>query len=225
MFCPKCGQNVPDGAAFCGNCGTVIKAPSAAPQPQYQQPAQPQYQQPAQPQYQQPAAPVYQQPAQPVYQQPVQPAYQQPAAPAYQQPVQPAGAGDDYLLRYSSKVRARGIVALVFSTLIWIPIVILLIAYGSGNSGNYRAAAGLAIASVILFVIAMIMLIPGFIVSIVGFSSAMRFKSRYGSFNGNALTGMILSIVAFVLTLVPVIMLIVGITGGVGLFADIMNSF
>ena len=62
MICKNCGAQIPDGVAFCTNCGCAVEAPQPAQQ------AQPAYQQPAQPQYQQPA---YQQPfqAQPVYQQ------------------------------------------------------------------------------------------------------------------------------------------------------------
>ena len=56
QFCTKCGGVVPEGSAFCPNCGEPV-AQAAQPQPQYQQPV---YQQPV---YQQP---VYQQP---VYQQ------------------------------------------------------------------------------------------------------------------------------------------------------------
>ena len=84
MFCSKCGQQLPDGSAFCSVCGAPQTV--AAPQPAYQQPAQPVYQQPV---YQQPAQPVYQQP---VYQQPAQPVYQQPVyqQPMYQQATQPA---------------------------------------------------------------------------------------------------------------------------------------
>lgn len=52
MFCPNCGNNVPDGVAFCNICGTAFNAPqNAAPQaapPQYAAPVMP-------PQY---AAPV-----------------------------------------------------------------------------------------------------------------------------------------------------------------------
>ena len=71
MICKNCGAQLPDGVAFCTNCGTAVEAPQQEPQPQPQpQPAQPAYQQPA---YQQP---VYQQP-QPVYQQPM---YAQPVA-------------------------------------------------------------------------------------------------------------------------------------------------
>ncbi len=111
-ICPKCGSQIPDGSAFCANCGTA--APSDPPVsgnrfctncgapvtpgaafcnncgaklniPQQAQPVQPA--QPAPP----PVQPVQQQtyvppvqPAQPQYQQPVQPAQLQ-----YQQPVQP----------------------------------------------------------------------------------------------------------------------------------------
>lgn len=30
MFCQKCGNEVPEGVAFCGNCGAKIEAPAAA---------------------------------------------------------------------------------------------------------------------------------------------------------------------------------------------------
>ncbi len=60
QFCTKCGGSIPEGSAFCPNCGEPV-AQAAPQQPQYQQsvyqPQQPQYQQPT---YQQP---VYQQPA------------------------------------------------------------------------------------------------------------------------------------------------------------------
>ena len=56
MFCSKCGSQIPEGAAFCVNCGqSVAPAPERsqpeAQQPQYQY-SQPQYTQ--QPQYNQP---------------------------------------------------------------------------------------------------------------------------------------------------------------------------
>ena len=53
QFCTKCGGSIPEGSAFCPNCGEPV-AQAAPQQPQYQQPT---YQQPA---YQQP---VYQQAA------------------------------------------------------------------------------------------------------------------------------------------------------------------
>ena len=30
MYCPYCGSNVPDGVAFCGNCGSQLTAPQAS---------------------------------------------------------------------------------------------------------------------------------------------------------------------------------------------------
>lgn len=61
MFCEKCGNQLPEDANICPNCGSpIIGAAQAQAQPQYRQ-APPQYQQ--QPQYQQ--APQYQQPVQP----------------------------------------------------------------------------------------------------------------------------------------------------------------
>ena len=30
MFCPKCGNSMPDGASFCSKCGTQIKQSSVA---------------------------------------------------------------------------------------------------------------------------------------------------------------------------------------------------
>lgn len=112
MYCESCGNLVPDGQAFCSNCGAAVAqaapaaqpapapmaaapvaapapAPAPAPQPMVQpHPVQPAYQQPVyqQPQYQQPQ---YQQPMYqaPTYQQPVavaQPVY---AQPVYTQPV------------------------------------------------------------------------------------------------------------------------------------------
>ncbi|MCF0230545.1 MAG: hypothetical protein HUJ76_12750, partial [Parasporobacterium sp.] len=76
MFCSKCGNQVPDGGAFCPVCGNKIAAPA---QPQYTQPQQPY----AQPQYVQPQQP-YAQPQQPY----AQPKYVQPAP--QPKPVKPA---------------------------------------------------------------------------------------------------------------------------------------
>jgi len=112
MHCGTCGTALPEGAKFCGACGTTQAAPAPAPAPvPFHAPAEaaPAYQEPAaqpvfqeQPAYQAPPAPVYQE--QPVYQAPPaaaapafqqQPAYQQqPAAPVYQQQpaYQPAAA-------------------------------------------------------------------------------------------------------------------------------------
>nr|MCR4780727.1 zinc-ribbon domain-containing protein [Ruminiclostridium sp.] len=104
-ICSKCGNPIPDGSAFCPNCGTA--APADAPAPgsfcsSCGAPLPPgaafcdkcgaKTNAGAQPLQPTPPPPVqqYQQPVQPQYQQPVQPQYQQPM---YAQPaMQPAGA-------------------------------------------------------------------------------------------------------------------------------------
>ena len=57
MFCPKCGQQIPDESRFCPKCGNATVQQVAPPPPQ----PQPVYQAP-------PPQPVYQQP---VYAQPI----------------------------------------------------------------------------------------------------------------------------------------------------------
>lgn len=96
MFCSNCGAQIPDGSAFCVNCG--FRLGTAQPS-DYQQPAgqtyqtNPAYQQPQQPEYWQTD---YQQPQQPTYGQTAygQPAYGQTAyrqPQQYYQPVQEQG--------------------------------------------------------------------------------------------------------------------------------------
>lgn len=41
MFCPKCGSQIADDVAFCGNCGTKINAPQPSPAPGSPSTAQP----------------------------------------------------------------------------------------------------------------------------------------------------------------------------------------
>lgn len=73
MFCKNCGFQLPENAAFCGNCGTKQDVPAAPAAPVA--PVVPETQAA-------PVAPV----AQPAFEQPVQPVMEQPA---FNQPVQP----------------------------------------------------------------------------------------------------------------------------------------
>lgn len=55
MFCPNCGNQVPDGAAFCASCGNKLEA-QVAPKPAYEAVQEPVYVAPVQQPVQ--AAPV-----------------------------------------------------------------------------------------------------------------------------------------------------------------------
>lgn len=50
MFCSKCGSQIPEGAAFCVNCGQAVTPVPERSQPQYN-PPQPQYSGPQYNQY------------------------------------------------------------------------------------------------------------------------------------------------------------------------------
>lgn len=111
MFCPNCGNNNPDGVAFCANCGFKFEDQNpqqAAPQPEFQQ-SQQQYQQPEfqQPEFQQPE---FQQPYQQPYQQPQQ-QYQAPYMPPMPAPVPGKALGITGMI--------LGIVSLVLCCLFW----------------------------------------------------------------------------------------------------------
>ena len=67
MFCQNCGSQIPDGAQFCGNCGTAVAPPSAAePIPAEPVNSEPTYIEPAPQPAPQPTQPTYQPPVQPV---------------------------------------------------------------------------------------------------------------------------------------------------------------
>lgn len=137
MYCESCGNFVPDGQAFCANCGApqaqvqkaasvtqaapvaqaapVVQAAPVAAQPVVQQTVQPVQQ--AQPVYQQP---VYQQPVvqpvvQPVYQQPV---YTTPAPTVIVQ--QPAVAAQPQTKPEPKKGNGPATAGLVFGILTFI---------------------------------------------------------------------------------------------------------
>ena len=140
MFCPNCGNNNPDGVAFCANCGFRFEDQNpqqAAPQPEFQQPQQ-QFQQPEfqQPEFQQP----YQQP----YQQPQQ-QYQAP----YMAPMPVPGKA----LGITSMV--LGIVSLVLCCLLWYFTLLLSIpglvlgCVGLSKAKKENAPNGMAIAGIV----------------------------------------------------------------------------
>ena len=119
MFCPKCGNQVPDGAAFCNACGNKLEA-QAAPQPAY-------------------ATPVQQQSA---YQAPQQPAYQAVQQPVYVAPVQQqaAPANDAALHELAGTVLSRGITGLALA-FVGIPGIIIS-AKAKNLAAEYERKAG-----------------------------------------------------------------------------------
>lgn len=46
MFCKNCGNQLPEGAVFCGSCGTKVEVQAAPQQPAYDIPQQPAYEAP-----------------------------------------------------------------------------------------------------------------------------------------------------------------------------------
>ena len=78
MKCTRCGNEILNGSAFCGNCGQPVNIYQA--QNQYTGSAQPAYQVPPQNQYTGSAQPAYQAPPQNQYTGSAQPAYQAPPA-------------------------------------------------------------------------------------------------------------------------------------------------
>ena len=166
MQCSSCGVTLPDGAKFCGFCGTTQTAPAPA-EPVYQAPAEPAYQAPAEPAYQAPAEPVYQAPAQPAYQQPAyqqapaQPAYQEPAYPqqpaAQQQPAADARPpkGSDY-----APIGTLGYIGyfILFSIPIIGQILLIVFAFSKKGNANRRALARAMFVFLVLGLISSIVL-------------------------------------------------------------------
>lgn len=110
MFCESCGASIPDGQAFCSNCGAAAPAQAA---PAQAAPVQATPVQPAPAPAPQPMA----QPVQPVqqYAQPVQQ-----AQPVYVQPVVAVPAQP----RKSSGMAIAGLIMGIFTLIFcWVPVV------------------------------------------------------------------------------------------------------
>lgn len=151
MFCSNCGNQIPDGARFCGKCGTPVEMP------QQQQPVQPQPE--AQPQAQvQSEQPVYQQP---VYQQPIyqQQTYQQNV---YQQESVVDPFYQDMINSAAGSALTWGILSLVFACtfyLSFLGIIFACVAFSKANnykrlnnnilSGKAKVGRGLALGGLI----------------------------------------------------------------------------
>ena len=134
----------------------------------------------------------------------------QPYQPAPPQTVYVVSNTDQYgrtpeqrLKEYSAKSKVCGILSLVFSSLIWIAVIILLV------SLRYSRSA-FSVLIMILTVLALFLQIPGLILSIVGLSSSLRFRRMNQGHNGNSLTGLICSIIALSLIVLTIGLYIFG---------------
>ena len=225
MFCPRCGQEIRDGSAACQYCGTQFgvvedrgtlepaKALTAdshydlseryrASAPEVRQP-EPSYQVPQPPvQYTQPAPPQPQVPPVVYYQAPTPPptVYVVNNTPVRQMsPQRPVMSEAQRMENYSATARGRGIVALVFSTLGWLSLLLLYLIDPYYRSGTY---AFLVVQTVVGF----ILMIPGMILGFVGLSSSLRYRARTGRHNGNSIGGLVCSILALLFVAVTVVM-------------------
>jgi len=144
MKCPKCGQDIPDGAQFCGNCGQSVTT--------YAQPVQPQ------------TATMPQQPVQQSAPAGTMPPQQQPQPASGFQPVQSTLMGTDV----PTKGRGKAIAALVLGIVglvAWlIPIIgfifgVLAVIFGSIST---KASKGMAIAGIIMGSITILLSLASF---------------------------------------------------------------
>ena len=165
MYCESCGNFIPDGQAFCSNCGARVASPApsapAAPAAPVQSAA------PAA----MPVAPVATAPAavqpiqaapQPVYQQP-DITYQEPQAaqPAYQQPVyQPVAAVNPIPAKRGNGAAVAGLVFGILTVVTcWIPFIFYvfgllgLIFSIVGVAKRNARGKGMAIAGLILSIL------------------------------------------------------------------------
>ncbi len=232
MFCPVCGKEIRDGSAACQYCGTQFNENIT----DYElEPAKPltgdshydlaeRYRettnrapQPATPptvyvQTPTPPPTVYVQTPTPPPQPTVYVVNNQPYVPPVHR--NPGISEEQRLENYSSAARSRGIVALVFSTLGWISLLIMTIAdpqkYTTYSSYAYSRRVYTSEYRFLLVqtVIGFILMIPGLILSIVGLSSSLRYRSRKGKHNGNSVAGMVCSIIALTFVIVTVFLAI-----------------
>ena len=142
MFCKNCGNQIPEGVAFCSACGAPAAAPQQAPvdsdatvrvrvQPPVQEAPvqQPVYQAPVQPVQE----PVYQAPVQPVQ----EPVYQAPVQPVYQAPVDQYGA-PQYGAPAPQKSNGKmiGIIVAAVAAIAAVVVVLVLVLGGNGAAGG-----------------------------------------------------------------------------------------
>ena len=130
MFCENCGNKLPEGAKFCGDCGAKTE------------PVQPAYTVSAEP------APMRPVPPPPVYTSPAQtaPSHQQ----AYALPQPPAYSGQPE----SEPLRVRQYIGMLLLMCVPILNIILLFVWGFGSSANLNkknfARASLILCAVML---------------------------------------------------------------------------
>lgn len=118
MFCPNCGNQVNEGAAFCAACGTKVEA-QAAPQPT--------------------PAPAYEAVKEPVYTAPQQPAYTAPQQPVYNVPQQPAN--NPALDSEATNCMIFSIIGLATGVMFGVPGIILS-CIAKNKLGDYTARGG-----------------------------------------------------------------------------------
>jgi hypothetical protein len=225
---------------------TYIQKPAQPQMPtQPTQTAMPTYKpqaQPVMPNYPKPGQPIT--PAQPVNPvQPQYPQYNQPQAPSYQPMPQYPHFGEpmpsaepsynDYSPSYvqphgyvsqnsGNKNLIMGILSMVFTSLSSMIISGMLRGF-SEASQSYSASEG---SLVIVSLLSIIFILPGFILAIINKSSVKKELRATGKINGKMKAGKILSTVAFVLSLILLIVLgllfvvsVLGVAGSSGYIA------
>ena len=162
MYCESCGNFIPDGQAFCSNCGARVASPApsapAAPAAPVQSAAP--VAMPVAPVAPAPAAvqPIQTPAPQPVYQQPV---YQQTIQPVYQQPVyQPVAAVKPIPAKRGNGAAVAGLVFGILTVVTcWIPFIFYvfgllgLIFSIVGVAKRNARGKGMAIAGLILSIL------------------------------------------------------------------------